>query len=156
MKSYLKNIKLIFVLGFLIFSFTKCATIVGGNMYVAHVNVVDHPKAEIYYKDNLIGKGRAKLYVMRRSANKLNFTIVENGCDTLKVNYVSRTFRGGAFAGTLFGWTGIYQGIILPWGVAVDFATGSLYKPNVNEKGITKINYKHFNYDINYKGCPLK
>ncbi len=136
--------------------FLSCGTIVGGNLYNAHLTVVNHPKAEIYYKDKLIGTGRAKLSLMRTKANKLSFTIIENGCDTLKANFVSRSFRGGALAGTIFGWTGFYQGIILPWGIAVDFATGSLWKPNIIEKGISKINYKNYIYDIDYKGCEVK
>ena len=69
--------------------------------------------------------------------------------------YQSRTFRGWAFAGTILGWTGLINGFPVPWGVIVDLTTGAIYKPNVNEKGISKADYKNFNYNIDYTNCSV-
>jgi len=39
--------------------------------------------------------------------------------------------KGGTFVGTILGWTGLVNGIPIPWGLGVDLATGALWKPNV-------------------------
>jgi hypothetical protein len=41
----------------------------------------------------------------------------------------------------------------VPWGVIVDLANGALVKPNITEKGISKIDYKHFKYVLEYDKC---
>ncbi|MEO1098759.1 MAG: SHOCT domain-containing protein, partial [Bacteroidota bacterium] len=67
-----------------------------------------------------------------------------------------RTFRGWSFVGTLFGWTGIINGIPIPWGIIVDGATGAWWKPDISEKGVLKIDHNHFLYNIDYEGCAMK
>lgn len=134
---------------------TSCATIVGGSKYYAHVKVKDHPNATIEFQGVSQGTGDAVFKVKRAKANKLSITIKEDGCESQTVNYTERTFRGWAFAGTVIGWTGIIGNVPLPWGVAVDLATGALWKPNITERGIKKIDYKHYNYLIDYDGCNI-
>lgn len=79
-------------------------------------------------------------------------------CEPETTRFTSKSFRGWEFVGTVLGWTGIVPGtyILLPWGIAVDACTGALWKPNVNEKGVSKIDYDTFLYTINYKAVPQK
>jgi hypothetical protein len=136
---------------------TSCATIIGGSKYNAHITVKDRPNATITYKNGLVGKGTASIKVPRREANQFYLKIKEEGCKTQIDSFTTRSFRGWALAGTLIGWTGVTTtGIPLPLGLGVDLATGALWKPNVSEKGITKLNSKNYNYLINYKGCDSK
>ncbi len=135
---------------------SSCATIIGGSKYYAHVKVKNHPNANIEYKEAYQGSGNAVIKVKRAEANRFSITIKEDGCEEQTVNFTQRSFRGWAFAGTILGWTGLYNGIPLPWGIAVDAATGALWKPNEYEVGVNKIDYKHYNYIINYSGCKDK
>jgi hypothetical protein len=149
----LKNIVYSFLL-FAVFSLlTSCATICGGSKYWATVKVPDHPAAKISYNGIYQGEGNATFKVKRTMANKFSVSVKEEGCSEQTFNYTKRTFRGWAFFGTVVGWTGLIGGVPLPWGVAVDLATGALYKPNIFEKGIQKQDYKHYNYILEYKGC---
>jgi hypothetical protein len=132
---------------------SSCATIIGGSNYYAHVTVKDHPNATIEYKNSIRGKGFASIQVPRKEANKLAFVVKEEGCAAQVDSFQTRSFRTWAFVGTVIGWTGLIDGIPLPWGVATDFATGAVWKPNVIEKGITKVDYKNYNYLIDYNGC---
>jgi len=132
---------------------TSCATIIGGAKYNAHVKVPDHPSAKITYNGTYQGEGNATFKIKRREANKFSVSVKEESCDEQTFNFTQRSFRGWAFFGTLVGWTGLYSGILLPWGVAVDLATGALWKPNITEKGVTKFDMKNYNYILEYKGC---
>jgi hypothetical protein len=139
------------------FLMTSCATIIGGSRYNAHITVKDRTNATITYKNGLVGKGTASIKVPRREANQFYLEIKEEGCKTQIDSFTTRSFRGWALVGTLIGWTGVTTtGIPLPWGLGVDLATGALWKPNVSEKGITKLDLKNYNYLINYKGCDSK
>ncbi len=132
----------------LIYVLSSCATIAGGSKYNAHVQVPNHPNASIYYKNSEIGKGKAMIKVPRREAKSLSFIVKDNQMDDKTFNFNSNTVRGWALLGTIVTWTGLYGGIPLPWGLVVDLATGALVKPNVNEKGISKIDYKNFSYTL--------
>lgn len=132
---------------------SSCATIVGGSSYNAHITVVDKPNARIYHKGVEIGAGSATLKVKRKDANKFTFTVSQEGCKDQKYNFTSRTFRGLAFVGSIILWTGYYEGLLLPWGMATDLITGSVWKPNVSEKGVSKVNYKNFDYKVRYSSC---
>ena len=139
------------------FFMASCATIIGGSKYKAHITVKNHPNATITYKNGLVGKGTASIKVPRQEANKFYLEIKEEGCKTQIDSFTTRSFRGWAFAGTLIGWTGVTNaGIPLPWGIVTDLATGALWKPNVWEKGITKLDLKNYNYLIDYTGCDSK
>ncbi|MGL6067897.1 MAG: hypothetical protein ACRC0I_03995, partial [Sediminibacterium sp.] len=141
---------------FIVLGVSSCATIFGGSRYYAHVTVEDHPNATITYNGSLRGKGFATLKLKRQDANNLSFVIKDEGCEPQTVDYVGRNFRTGAFIGSILGWTGLVGGIPIPWGAAVDLATGAVWKPNLKEKGITKQDNKNYNYLIKYSGCPVK
>lgn len=132
---------------------TSCATVVGGQKYYAHIKVENDPSAKIIYKGEQIGQGNATVKVKRQDADKFSFSVKQEGCPEQKYAYKSKTFRGWALAGTIVLFTGAYQGIPLPWGVAVDLAAGSLWKPNIHETGVSKKNYKNFRYTVSYYGC---
>jgi hypothetical protein len=136
--------------------FSNCATIVGGSKFYAHIEVRDKPKAKIYYQNKEIGEGYATVLVKRSDINRFTFSVKQDGCAPQEYKYTARTFRGWAFAGTVIGWTGALNGIPIPWGIFVDLATGALWKPNVGENGVSKHDYKNFNYSIRYAGCPEK
>jgi hypothetical protein len=127
-----------------------CATIIGGSNYNAHIVVVDNPNARITYKGEVVGTGSAVVKVNRTQANKFAFSVKQEGYGERIYNYNSRSFRGWAFVGSVLLWTGMYNGIPLPWGVAVDLATGALWKPNVMEQGVSKDDYKNFRYRVSY------
>ncbi len=153
MNKILKRIVLILgVSAFL----SSCATICGGSKYNAHVLVPNKSSAEIVYKGEVMGTGSAFIMMKRKDANKFSFMVREKGCAPQTYNYNSRTFRGWAFVGTVLTWTGFVSGIYIPWGLGVDLATGALWKPNVGENGIVKVNSKNFKYVVNYSGCPVK
>jgi len=132
---------------------TSCATIIGGSKYNAHIVVADRPNAKIVYQGEVKGTGNATIKVKRNEANKFSFIVKEDGCNEQKYDYTSRTFRGWAFVGTIVGWTGVLNGIPLPWGVVTDLATGAVWKPNSMEKGVSKGDYKNFKYLVNYTNC---
>jgi hypothetical protein len=148
MKSVKLTITSLFISTFLL---TSCATIIGGSKYNAHIVVVDKPNAKILYQGEVKGTGAATIKVKRKEANKFSFTVKEDGCEEQQFNYTSRTFRGWAFVGSLLGWTGAFY---IPWGVATDLITGASWKPNTNERGISKEDYKNFKYLVNYTKCP--
>ena len=153
MNKILQRIVLILVVSSIL---PSCATICGGSKYNAQILVLNRPTAEIVYRGEIIGTGSTLIMMNRKDANKFSFTVREKGCEPQINNYNSRSFRGWAFAGTLVTWTGYVTGIYIPWGLGVDLATGALWKPNVAEKGIVKINSKNFKYVVNYSGCPVK
>ena len=96
--------------------------------------------------------------VKRRDADKLEITVREENCEPETTRFSSKTFRGWSFVGTVLGWTGWIQGtyIFLPWGIVVDACTGAWWKPDVTEKGVSKIDYDNFLYTIIYNAVPKK
>ena len=139
---------------------TSCATIIGGSKYWAKVQIPDHPNAKIEYKGNYQGTGEASFMAKRAEANKFSVTITEEGCETETKNFTQRSFRGWTFVGTVVGWTGLTINggpwIPIPFGVIVDGAAGAWWKPDINEKGVGKLDYKHYTYQIDYSGCINK
>ena len=132
---------------------SSCATIIGGSKYNAHIVVADRPYAKIIYQGEVLGTGSASIKVKRSEANRFSFSVKEDGCNEQKYDYTSRTFREWAFVGTIVGWTGAISGIPIPWGVATDFATGAVWKPDTMEKGVSKEDYKNFKYQVYYTNC---
>ena len=156
-----KNIFLFFFLVLLASILTSCATIVGGSKYYAKVHVPNHPTAKIEYKNAYqgmgeVGTGEVVFKVDRKEAKNFSVTVKKDSCETQTQHFTQRKFRGWAFFLTIVGWTGIINGIPIPWGVAVDVATGALWKPDINEKGVSKQDYKHYIYRIDYTGCTSK
>lgn len=147
------------IIAFLLFAvvlLSGCATIIGGSNYYAFVTVDNHPNATISYKGFTLKNERSLFKIRRGDANKLSFTVKEKNCEDQSIVFTQRSLRGWALAGSIVGWTGIYEGVPLPWGIVVDFATGALWKPNINEKGVSKIDYKHYDYHLDYTGCKVK
>jgi hypothetical protein len=152
----MKNLFYLLVLLAITSILSSCATIIGGSKYYAKVQVPDHPNAKIEYKGDYQGTGEATFKAKRKEANNFSVTIKQEGCETQTKDFTQRKFRGWAFAGTVVGWTGLYSGIPLPWGVAVDLSTGALWKPDINENGVTKQDFNHYIYRIDYTGCKDK
>jgi hypothetical protein len=134
-----------------------CATIAGGGNYYAHVAVEDHPFATIKHNDIIRGQGKITIKVPRKEANSFVLTISEPGCPTIERKFNKRVFRGWAFVGTIVTWTGLTVNggawLPVPFGLMVDGPTGALWKPDVTEDGVVKIDYKNFHYTINYPEC---
>jgi len=146
--------KMFFVLGTGAILFSACATIVGGSRYYAHVTVENNPNATIFYKGGTTGRGDATFKAPRVEANAFSVTVKEGNCMEQEFIFTGRRFRTWAFVGTIVTWTGLTdEGIPLPFGVAIDAITGALWKPDESERGVTKIDYKHYNYLVNYTGC---
>lgn len=139
------------------FTFSSCATIIGGAKYNAKIQVPNHPTATITVNGDYAGQGEANILVKRKDADKLTVTVKEENCEPETTRFNSKSFRGWAFAGTVLGWTGLIEpGIPLPWGVVVDGCTGAWWKPDETEPGVRKIDYDHFLYIINYGSKPEK
>ena len=116
----------------------------GTTNYNAKINV-DDKGADIYYNNAKIGKGEALTTIARKDAKNINITIKKDGCEDQVRNYNTATLRGWSIAGTVVTW-----GLV---GVAIDGATGAWWKPNINEQGVSKVDYMNYTYDINYDGC---
>ncbi len=135
----------------------SCASIIGGEKYFAKVEVPGHPTAKIEYNGAHVGTGIANFKIPRREAGNLSFTISKEGCEKQTRKFTSKTIRGWALLGTIVGFTGLTVNggwIPIPFGVMVDAVFGSLWKPDVTEKGVTKQNMNNYLYTIDYQGCP--
>ncbi len=176
-KFCLTNKKLFFLAVVIPLIFSGCATIFGGKKYNAHIKT-NRPNAEIIVNNKLVGKGSGVVSVVRKDANKLNIILKEKGCEDTIFNFKSRKIRSFALAGTITPWAVFIGGILYwvstpkessggvvflpgPILVGVFFATvfgpgsivnmansSSLYKPDINELGVYKINYKNYEYRL--------
>lgn len=153
MNEYIKfKLKSIYLISTVALLMGSCATIIGGSRINAHISV-DRPNAKIIYDGEVQGTGKAIVTIKRSEINRFKFSVKEEGCEEQKYEFQSRTFRGWAFVGTIATWTGMIGGVPLPWGVGVDLATGALWKPNVWEDGVSKIDYKNYEYEVKYTNC---
>jgi hypothetical protein len=152
-------VKALYKTFFVVFVFfsSSCATIIGGSKYYAHVYVENHPNASISYKGVSGGYGSAVFKVPRSEANHFTITVSEENCAKQNFTFQQRKIRGWALAGTILGWTSIISGIPVPIGLFVDLGTGALWRPDIMEKGVSKIDIKNYNYIItNYNNCAPK
>lgn len=133
-------------------SLSSCATIFGGSSYLAEITVKDHPKMKISYKGKEIGKGHAFIHIRRKNADKIAFTLSEKGYENSTVYFNRRSFRGAALVGSLLTPAYLY---IIPIPVIVDVSTGALWKPNLFERGVSKVNYNHYRYLLEYTGKKI-
>lgn len=133
---------------------SSCGVIIGGSKYVAHVTVENHPNAVISYEGNAKGIGQAEFLAPRKYADSFSISIKEPNCDEQIFDFTEKSFRGWTLAGTLVTWTGVIGGVPVPWGLIVDGASGSFWKPSIHENGVSKIDYKNYHYMLNYTGCP--
>lgn len=136
----------------ILFSFSRCATIIGGSKYNANVIVRNHPQASIQHNGVSYGYGIASIKLPRNKASELTFVVKEEGCEEQTFTYSSKVIRGWALVGSLLFWTGTPP-LPIPYGGILDFATGAVYKPDVKEPSITKNDYNSFNYALDYTGC---
>ena len=150
----------IILYSFLLFSFTSCATFFGGNKFYAEVNILDHPDATIFYEEQFRGTGDATFKVKRKKAQFLTFTVKKDGCLTQKKTYSGIKARAdqiylNAIYNTYM--LLVYPPAVIPslLGITVDFISGALWKPDINQKGVYKINYDKYRYEINYTGCNI-
>jgi hypothetical protein len=152
------NYVLIYIVLISAILFTSCATLLGGGTYDAHVVVnKNHPNAEIIYQGKTRGYGTAIFKVPRSEANDFSFVVREEGCPEQTYSYKFRTFRVGAFLGSVLVWTGIgvaTSGIVIPCGPIVDFASSAIWKPSVVEAGVSQENNKTFRYLVDYDHLP--
>ncbi len=153
----MKNLKYFVVLVTASLILSSCATIVGGSKYWAKVQVPDHPTAKIKYGGAFKGHGEANFLARRTAANNFSIVVQKEGCEEQKFDFKKRKFRGGALVGTIVGWTFLFSipgGVVpIPAGLVVDGASGAFWKPDISEKGVSKQDYKHYVYHIDYTGC---
>ena len=152
----MKKVLIVCIFACIVLSFSSCATIIGGARYHAKVQVPGHPNARITVNGRYWGNGEANLLVPRKDADKLTINVQDENCEQQTTLFTSKVFRGWSFAGTILGWTGMVGNFPLPWGIAVDAATGAWWKPDITEKGVSKIDYDHFLYTIDYQAIPTK
>lgn len=142
----------ILILVFSIIGFSSCATLIGGYQYQAEVIVKNHPNAKINYNGNYIGKGRAYTSIRRRDANHVHFNITEDGFESTDIQFKGRTFRGWALLGSIFS----FNYYFIPVGLIYDISKGSFWKPSLYERGISKVDYHHYKYELDYTGKKIK
>jgi len=131
----------------------SCATIVGGSRYNAAILVNGRPSSSIYYNGLMVGHGSASVKIKRRDAHKVTMVVKEDGCADQTFAYHSRILRGWAIVGTIVTFT---TSEYIPIGLAIDLIDGAVWKPDVAEIGITKHNYKNYQYTLNYTGCSTQ
>jgi len=131
------------------FASSSCATIIGGTTYTAKVVAKDHPDATIKVNGETKGVGTASFEWQRDQADRLSITLSEEGCEEQTTNFNTKSFRWLPLLGNVF----IVGGIP---GIIVDLATQSIWKPNVKEPGVSKINFETYLYEIIYDKCPPK
>ena len=142
----------------MLLSATSCGTLIGGARYNAHVSVVDHPDASIYYLGEKKGVGSTTFLVKRHQANKLKITIREDGCPDYTHMFDSKVVRLGPVIGSASELLQIIAAssgavIVIPLGTIIDLASGGYFKPNEMHPDITKIDYDNFQYKLDYPGC---
>lgn len=154
MKIPFTKITLFFLTSILL---TNCGVIIGGSQYIAHIEVKDKPNAKIFYKGMEKGTGYAHFKVPRKEANKFSFIVKETGCPDQTFSFNQRIFRGWALVGTIVTFTGSTAGgFPLPWGVIVDVAAGSLWKPDKYERFVSKEDYKNYTYSVVTSCTPVQ
>jgi hypothetical protein len=134
------------------FIFSSCATIVGGSKYTANVTVKNNSGAGIYYNGAKIGLGSASIKIPRKDADKVLFVLKNEGCESQQTPFFSRSLRGWAFGGSLVFFTSLLP-FPIPFGLAIDLATGALYKPDVNHMAIQRFSMNSYLYSLEYAGC---
>lgn len=135
---------------------SSCGVIIGGSKYYAHVTVENHPKAEISFEGKSQGVGTVDFLAQRKYADLFSISVKEPGCREQVFDFTEKSFRGWSLVGTLATWTGGVGGIPVPWGLMVDGASGSFWKPDIYEEGVSKIDYQNYHYNLNYTGCEDK
>lgn len=148
-KFSVKSVRLLSALSFLLLGATGCATIIGGSDYYAHVTTPNRFQAQISYNGKHLGTENGTVLMKRENADKVVFTVREEGCPEQTFRFNTRAARAGTIAGNIVS-GGLLGGLLF---MGIDFATGAIWKPNVAEPGVAKMDYMHFRYTLPYKGC---
>ena len=127
-----------------------CATIFGGSKYYAHVVIVNNEKLDIYYQGELKGKGDAAFKVKRKDANDFTVILKKENCPDEITTFSKRRFRWWFLL--MEPWL-IINYTPIPIGFIIDGATGAYWKPSTKEKGVSKMDYRNYRYNIIYNGC---
>jgi len=133
--------------------FSSCGVIIGGSNYYAHVTVENHPEAVISFEGESQGSGTASFSAPRRKADSFSIKVKEPGCKEQVFDFTEKKYRGWTLAGSVVTGVGLIASVPVPFGLMVDGATGSLWKPSINEAGVSEIDFKNYHYNINYTGC---
>lgn len=133
----------------IICAMNSCATLIGGSSYTAKVVAVDHPNATISVNGETKGVGEVTFRWKRSQADNLAVVLKEEGCDEQITRFNTKSFRVLPLIGNIL----IVGGIP---GIIIDFATQSVWQPDTNERGVSKINVNTFLYEIIYDKCPKK
>jgi len=141
-----KSLKILIILA-VVLLLPGCGTIIGGSKYWAHVKVADSPSSKIYFKNEYQGTGSATIKVKRSEANKLAFDVKHENGETQTYKFTKKGFRGWAMVGSLLTFTSGSM-IPIPYGLFLDISTGAYDKPSTKEKGVSKIDYKNFKYNL--------
>lgn len=145
----MKKLVVLFVSLAIICALNSCATLIGGSSYTAHVVAVDHSNATISVNGETKGVGTATFQWKRSQADNLAITLKEEGCEEQTTRFYTKSFRVMPLLGNIL----IVGGIP---GIIIDFATQSVWKPDTNERGVSKISVDAFLYEIIYDKCPAK
>ena len=127
----------------------SCATLIGGTSYTARVVVVNNPNATISVNGEPKGIGEASFRWKRSQADNLSVSVKEAGYEEQITRFNTKSFRVLPLLGNIL----IVGGIP---GIIIDFATQSVWKPDTNEHGVSKINVNKFLYKIVYDMHPAK
>lgn len=104
-----------------LFMQTSCATILAGGKNATRVqqgNVL----ARVYYNNNYVGEAPTRIKIPKSSAANGEIRIAADGYKEQKIPVTRKVSAGWLIVDIIFG--------IVP--LAVDFATGAIYKPRPN------------------------
>jgi hypothetical protein len=144
------------VLALFIVLSTGCATILSGSFYNAIVKVENDPEAEIYYNDEKRGRGVAVFKAKRHDADDFSVTLKKKDCDEVEYAFYGRKFRYWTSLISLAGGPHLFLNNLflpVPFGLLFDLSLGSLWKPDINEDGVEKSDFKNYHYILEYSGC---
>ena len=157
---YISKMKRILIWGIALILLNSCATIIGGAKYKAQFNVNNNNDAKIYYNGKYINNN-SKILIKRKDANKITIKVEKDGHKTEFFHFRKISFRGGAFTSSLlFSLITTYEdngrSRVVPIQIIIDLLNySSLFKPDRNEQGVSKINYKNYVYNLDYKATPI-
>lgn len=120
---------------------SSCATLFGGNRYVADVVVPGREDVGIYVNGKQVGYGSATFEQKRKQ--RLEVTLEKDGCTPQKELFSIET-RPALIVCDLVGIVGL----------VVDFGTGAIYRPELRvDPRVEKVHYDRFRYNVFYEGC---
>ena len=117
----------------------SCAVMFGGSKYNASINT--DPEAEIYINGFKEGKGNTTVLVPRNQNLEVN--LKKEGYEDVRRVYPNK-LRGGTLVLTIISWFIV--------GLAVDFGTGAIYKPDTATRGVVQNDGKNFVYEVEFDG----